>query len=72
MYQHLPLHDPPIFTQVCIFGLKIYNLATLMHLSIPHSKYFMYKFYIKYHKYKKIYCCLDQVSMYIYCNLDQV
>jgi hypothetical protein len=29
MYQHIPLQDPPKFTQIGIFGLKIYNLATL-------------------------------------------
>jgi hypothetical protein len=26
--QHLPLQDPPKFTQIVIFGLKIYHLAT--------------------------------------------
>jgi hypothetical protein len=26
------LRDPPKFTQVCIFGLKIYHLATLVEL----------------------------------------
>jgi hypothetical protein len=29
MYQHLPLNHPPKFTQIGIFGLKIYHLATL-------------------------------------------
>jgi hypothetical protein len=29
IYQHLPLQDPPKFTQTWIFGLKIYHLATL-------------------------------------------
>jgi hypothetical protein len=29
IYHHLPLQDPPKFTQVGIFGLKIYHLATL-------------------------------------------
>jgi hypothetical protein len=29
MYEHLPLQDPPKFTQIWIFGLKIYHLATL-------------------------------------------
>jgi hypothetical protein len=29
IYQHLPLQDPPKFTQIWIFGLKIYHLATL-------------------------------------------
>jgi predicted secreted protein len=29
IYQHLPLQDPPKFTQIGIFGLKIWHLATL-------------------------------------------
>jgi hypothetical protein len=29
VYQHLPLHDPPKFTQIWIFGLKTNHLATL-------------------------------------------
>jgi hypothetical protein len=29
MYQHLPVQDPPKFTLIGIFGLKIYHLATL-------------------------------------------
>jgi hypothetical protein len=29
MYQHLPLQDPPKFTQIWIFGLKTNHLATL-------------------------------------------
>jgi hypothetical protein len=29
IYQHLPLQDPPKFTQIGIFGLKINHLATL-------------------------------------------
>jgi hypothetical protein len=29
-YQHLPLQDPPKFTQIANFGLKIYHLATLV------------------------------------------
>jgi hypothetical protein len=29
IYQHLPLQDHPKFTQVGIFGLKIYHLVTL-------------------------------------------
>jgi hypothetical protein len=29
IYQHLPLHDPPKYNQIGIFGLKIYHLATL-------------------------------------------
>jgi hypothetical protein len=28
MYQHLPLQEPPKFTQLVIFGLKINHLAT--------------------------------------------
>jgi hypothetical protein len=30
IYQHLPLQDPPTLTQIAIFGLKIYHLATLL------------------------------------------
>jgi hypothetical protein len=30
-WQHLPLQDLPKFTQIGIFGLKIYHLATLAH-----------------------------------------
>jgi hypothetical protein len=30
IYQHLPLQAPPKFTQIWIFGLKIYHLATLI------------------------------------------
>jgi hypothetical protein len=29
MYQHILLQNPPEFTQIGIFGLKIYHLATL-------------------------------------------
>jgi hypothetical protein len=29
-YQHLPLQDPPKFTQIGIFGFKICRLATLL------------------------------------------
>jgi hypothetical protein len=29
IYQHVPLKDPPKFTQIWIFCLKIYHLATL-------------------------------------------
>jgi hypothetical protein len=29
IYQHLPLQDRPKFTQIGIFGWKIYHLATL-------------------------------------------
>jgi hypothetical protein len=36
MYRHLPLQDPPKFTQIWIFVLKIYHLATLLetHLQL--------------------------------------
>jgi hypothetical protein len=30
IYQPLPLQDPPQSTQIGIFGLKIYHLATLL------------------------------------------
>jgi hypothetical protein len=30
IYQHLPLQDPPKFTPIAIFGLKICHLATLI------------------------------------------
>jgi hypothetical protein len=30
IYQHTPLQDPPKFTQIGIFGLKICHLATLI------------------------------------------
>jgi hypothetical protein len=30
VYPHLPLQDPPKFTQIWIFGLKVYHLATLV------------------------------------------
>jgi hypothetical protein len=30
IYQHLPLQDPPKFTQIWIFGLKTNHLATLV------------------------------------------
>jgi hypothetical protein len=30
MYQPLPLQDPAKFTQIAIFGLKIYHLAALV------------------------------------------
>jgi hypothetical protein len=29
IYQHLPLKDPPKFTEIGVFGLKIWHLATL-------------------------------------------
>jgi hypothetical protein len=34
-YQHLPLHDPQKLTQVGIFGLKIFHLATLLWKTAP-------------------------------------
>jgi hypothetical protein len=37
IYQHLPLQDPPKFTQIGILGLKIYHLATLAGRRIRHS-----------------------------------
>jgi hypothetical protein len=30
MYQHLPFQDPAKFTQIGIFGLKIFHLAALL------------------------------------------
>jgi DNA topoisomerase IB len=30
-YQHLPLQDPPKFTQIWIFGLKTNHLAALVY-----------------------------------------
>jgi hypothetical protein len=46
IYQHLPLQDPLQFTQIKIFGLKIYHLATLEKnryksdkTSVSHVKY---------------------------------
>jgi hypothetical protein len=38
MYHHLPLQEPPIFTQIGIFGLKLNHLATLikwLHVWLP-------------------------------------
>jgi hypothetical protein len=32
VYQHLPLQDPPKFTQIGILGLKIYHLASLVEV----------------------------------------
>jgi hypothetical protein len=34
IYQHRPLQDPPKFTQIWIFGLKICHLATLIQMSM--------------------------------------
>jgi hypothetical protein len=31
LYQHLPFQDPPKFTQIAIFGLKLRHLATMAH-----------------------------------------
>jgi hypothetical protein len=33
IYQHLPMQDPPKFTKISIFGLKICYLATLFMTS---------------------------------------
>jgi hypothetical protein len=33
IYQHLPMQDPPNFTQIWIFGLKTNHLATLLFTS---------------------------------------
>jgi hypothetical protein len=32
IYQHLSMQDTPKFTQIRIFGLKIYHLATLLQI----------------------------------------
>jgi hypothetical protein len=32
IYHHLPLQDPPKFTQIWIFGLKTNHLATLVDM----------------------------------------
>jgi hypothetical protein len=32
IYQHFPVRGPTKFTQIWIFGLKIYNLATLARI----------------------------------------
>jgi hypothetical protein len=34
MYTHLPLQGPPKFTQIAIFTLKMYHLATLLQSDI--------------------------------------
>jgi hypothetical protein len=34
IYQHLPLQDPPRFTQIGIFGSKICHLATLLQVHL--------------------------------------
>jgi hypothetical protein len=38
IYNHLPLQDPPKFTQTGIFGLKIYHLATLVANGVPSER----------------------------------
>jgi hypothetical protein len=38
IYQHLRLQDPPKFTQIWIFGLKIYHLATLLEIKYRNTK----------------------------------
>jgi hypothetical protein len=30
IYRYFPFQDPPKFTQIVIFGLKMYHMATLM------------------------------------------
>jgi hypothetical protein len=43
IYRHLPLQDPPKFTQIGVWGLKIYHLATLVcraEPSLPQKKIF--------------------------------
>jgi 5-methylcytosine-specific restriction endonuclease McrA len=37
IYQHLKMQDPPKFTQICIFGLKIHRLTTPAN-AIPSSE----------------------------------
>jgi hypothetical protein len=34
IYQHLPLQEPPKFTQFGISGLKIFHLATLLLIGV--------------------------------------
>jgi hypothetical protein len=47
LYPRLPLQDPPKFTRIWIFGLKIYHLATLIlrmsmkGLSFPKKIYYV-------------------------------
>jgi hypothetical protein len=39
IYKHLAMQDPQKFTQICIFGMKIYHLATLLvALSVERSR----------------------------------
>jgi hypothetical protein len=37
IYQHFPHKDPLKFTQIVIFGLKIYHLATLLSSFLKNS-----------------------------------
>jgi hypothetical protein len=37
-YQHVPLQDPTKFTQICIFGSKIYHLATMLSTGFDDQK----------------------------------
>jgi hypothetical protein len=59
IYQHFPLKDPPKFTQIGIFGLKICHLATLLYkraarfFSLLNAKTVKNK-YQKYHKNTKL------------------
>jgi hypothetical protein len=38
IYQHFPYQGPPKFTQIGIFGLKIYLLATLAQTAFVHKR----------------------------------
>jgi hypothetical protein len=42
IYQPLPLQDPKRFTQIWIFELKIYHLATLPKTGFSHTYTYMY------------------------------
>jgi hypothetical protein len=44
IYQHLTLQDPPKFTQMVIFGLKICHLATLVLVGQFVSGFFCFAF----------------------------
>jgi hypothetical protein len=37
MYQHLPLKDPPKFTQIGIFGLKLRCYVTVLNPNVPNA-----------------------------------
>jgi hypothetical protein len=39
MYQHFPLQDPPKYTKIGIFGLKIYYLANLVQINVQISPF---------------------------------